>query len=97
MLLNSLVHRYSFSHLAVELLCTVGPLLLSVSLWNYPIKTNRRALSVAEQWAVSGHGDTTDESLLLSMEFHRDRPPYYLEILQWRRADNDPYPNSETL
>ena len=43
------------------------------------------------------HGDTTDESLVLSMAFRRDRPPYSLEILQWRPTDNDPYSNSETL
>ena len=44
-----------------------------------------------------GHGNTTDESPGLSMAFRRDIPPYSLEILQWRHADNDPYSNSETL
>ena len=44
-----------------------------------------------------GHGDTTDESLLLSMAFRQDRPPYSLEIFQWRPADNDQYSNSEIL
>ena len=37
-----------------------------------------------------GHGDTTDESLVLSMAFLRDIPPHTMERLQWRSADNDP-------
>ena len=44
-----------------------------------------------------GHGGTTDESLVLSMAFLRTIPTYTLEILQWRTADNDPCPGSETL
>ena len=44
-----------------------------------------------------GHGDTTDESSGLSMAFRRDRPPYSLEIHQWRPTDNDPCSTSETL
>ena len=50
-------------------------------------------------WLNSGpwDGDTTDESLILSMTFRRDRRPYSMEILQWRPADNDPYSKSETV
>ena len=44
-----------------------------------------------------GHGKTTAESPVLSMAFRRDRPPYSLEILQWRPVNNDPDSNRETL
>ena len=47
------------------------------------------------QWVR--HGDTTDESPGLAMAFRQDRPPYSLEIHQWRPADNDPWSASETL
>ena len=48
-------------------------------------------------WQISGHGVTTDESLVLSLAFLRERPPYTLETLQSRPADNNPCSSNETL
>ena len=46
-----------------------------------------------------GHSGTVwyCPSLVLSMAFRRDRLPYTLEILQWRRGDNDRCSASVTL
>ena len=43
--------------------------------WFILISKFPRALSVAEQWAWVGHGETIDESAVLSLAFRRDRPP----------------------